>query len=133
MDLLVVHHRIRNRTGKEFPLQPQLDAKRFATEGESKRVMFGFRLFGGSVLPPCLLASPLPAPCPLALSLLYTDDEHVGKGILVYSHLSQKKTGLTRFFDLLPVIPSYYYSKATRRSSLPPQPKTTETEFFEGG
>lgn len=24
------------------------------------------------------------------------DDEHVGKGILVYSHFSQKKTGLTR-------------------------------------
>lgn len=69
----------------------------FATEGERvKRVTFGY--------PECCaappLASPLPAcmfaPCPPPLSalVLFIDDEHVGKGILVYSHISSKrKTG----------------------------------------
>ena len=51
------------------------------------------------------------------------DDEHMGKGILVYSHFSQKKTGLTRVFfifgsDSESVLQYYSWRK--------------QPEFFEG-
>lgn len=117
MDLLVVHRRIRKRTGKEFILQSDLANERFATEEASQsesRSVLGYSEVRG-----CLLAS-LPRPCrlcPLLRALCsavhvtsMNDDEHVGKGILVYTHFFLKeKQGLHVFCVFLVPVPSLCY------------------------
>jgi hypothetical protein len=69
--------------------------------------MFGSRLFGGRAasLPPCLAPACLPAPflralCSAVHVQSINDDEHVGKGIHVYSHFSQKENRAYTCFAL---------------------------------
>jgi hypothetical protein len=75
---------------KGISITTQLDANdspQKASQSESRSV-FGYSEGRAASLPPCL-ALACPAPCPVS-ALLCIDDEHVGKGILVYSHFSKR-------------------------------------------